>query len=128
MAKYYEKLSTGVTVKPISIMLERANAIWPLAKAESILDNGCGPGPVMSRIIKDYDIPESAPLTCADFSDGMIKQVEMKKAEAVEADSQSPWSRVETMTQNAMDLQRIEDASRSHVTAGMVRTHTWTGL
>jgi ubiquinone/menaquinone biosynthesis C-methylase UbiE len=121
MAKVYEKLTTGTAVKPIRTMLEGLNDRWPFSKAEAILDNGCGPGPIMARILKDYAIPESCSLTCSDFSDGMIKAVNTKKAEAVEADSKSPWSRVETMKQDAMNLESIKDSSQSHITAGWVR-------
>lgn len=120
MAKVYEKLTTGTAIKPIGVMLERSNDIWPLSKAEGILDNGCGPGPIMSRILKDYKLPESCSLTCSDFSDGMITAVNKKKSEAIGADSKSPWSRVETVVQNAMDLDKIQDSSKSHITAGWV--------
>lgn len=101
-------------------MLERANALLPFSEASGILDNGCGPGPVMTRLLKDYKLPESCSLTCSDFSEGMIKVVEQTKADAVKEDSNSPWSRVETVVQNAMDLQSVEDSSKTHVTAGWV--------
>lgn len=120
MAKVYEKLTTGTAIKPIGKMLERSNDVWPFSKAEGILDNGCGPGPIMSRILREYKIPESASLTCSDFSDGMIDAVNKKKAEEIDADSKSPWNRVKTVVQNAMDLKDIDDSSRSHVTAGWV--------
>lgn len=121
MAKVYEKLTTGTAVKPIRTMLEGANSKWPFSKAEGILDNGCGPGPIMSRILQDYAIPQTCSLTCSDFSDGMIKAVNTKKAEAVEADSKSLWGRVEAMKQDAMNLESIKDSSQSHITAGWVR-------
>ena len=121
MAKVYEKLTAGTAVKPIGIMLEGLDKRWPFSKAEGILDNGCGPGPIMTRILKDHAIPESCSLTCSDFSGAMIETVNTKKAEAIEADSKSPWSRVETMKQDAMNLENIKDASQSHITAGLVR-------
>jgi ubiquinone/menaquinone biosynthesis C-methylase UbiE len=120
MAKVYEKLTTGTAIKPIGKMLERSNDIWPFSKADGILDNGCGPGPIMGRILKEFKIPESSSLTCSDFSDGMIEAVNKKKAGEIEADSKSPWNRVETFVQNAMDLKDIKDSSKSHVTAGWV--------
>jgi len=100
-------------------MLSRANALHPFAHATGILDNGCGPGPVMSRIIHDYghEIPSSSPLTCADFSDGMLAQVRAAKERA---GAESPWARVDVLNQNAMDLCEVADGSVSHVTAGMV--------
>ena len=101
-------------------MLERANAFLPFTEATGILDNGCGPGPVMSRVLNDYQIPESCSLTCSDFSEGMIKQVQGTKEDAVKADAKSPWSRVETVVQDAMDLKSVEDSSKTHVTAGWV--------
>ena len=106
--------------RPIGVMLDRANALLPFSEASGILDNGCGPGPVMSRLLTDYDIPASCSLTCSDFSEGMIKQVQQTKEEAIQANSESPWNRVETVVQNAMDLQSIGDSSMSHVTAGWV--------
>jgi ubiquinone/menaquinone biosynthesis C-methylase UbiE len=120
MAKVYEKLTTGTAIKPIGTMLERSNDVWPFSKAEGILDNGCGPGPIMSRILKDYKIPDSAALTCSDFSEGMINAVEKKKASEIEEDGKSPWNRVETVVQNAMDLDKIQSSSKSHITAGWV--------
>lgn len=74
----------------------------------------------MSRLLKDYKVPDTASLTCSDFSDGMVNAVEKKKSEEVAADNKSPWSRVETMVQNAMDLDKIKDSSKSHITAGWV--------
>ena len=54
----------------------------------------------------------------------MINQVKKTKEENVKADPNSPWKRVETVVQNAMDLQSVEDSSKSHVTAGWVQyTH-----
>lgn len=94
--------------------------LLPFAEASGVLDNGCGPGPVMTRLLEEYQIPDAASLTCSDFSEGMIKQVEGIREGAVQSDSQSPWSRVETIVQDAMDLKSIGDASKSHVMAGWV--------
>ncbi|KAK3639970.1 hypothetical protein LTR56_012144 [Elasticomyces elasticus] len=119
LAAEYVKISHQTTIPPIGLMLERANALYPLSKATAILDNGCGPGPVMERLIKDYgnQIPADCELTCSDFSDGMLEQVQGQKDRA---DSDSPWKRVNTKIQNAMDLTDIPDGSQTHVTAGMV--------
>ena len=100
-------------------MLSRADALWPFSEASGILDNGCGPGPVMSRLIEDYGsvIPKSCTLTCADFSEPMIEVV-VGNRERASADS--VWKRVEAKVQNAMDLSEVEDGSQSHITAGWV--------
>ena len=109
------------SLKPIEVMLERANALSPFSEATGILDNGCGPGPVMSRLIQDYgqQIPETCELMCADFSEGMIKQVQQTR-ESAENQGNTVWPRVSTEIMNAMDLSSIASDSKSHVTAGMV--------
>lgn len=122
LGKTYKQLTVGTSHRPIGVLLERANALLPLSEATSILDNGCGPGPIMSRIIQDYQLPQSCKLICSDFSEGMVQQVRNTKEEKVKEDASSAWSRVETMVQNAMDLKDIPSASQSHVTAG------WVGL
>jgi len=75
----YMKISYGTTLKPIGLMLERATALLPSSKATGILDDGCGPGPIMARIVKDYglNIPEDCTLLRTDFSEAMLKQVEV---------------------------------------------------
>jgi ubiquinone/menaquinone biosynthesis C-methylase UbiE len=121
MAEVYKKLTVDVSIRPINFMLEKANDLLPFSEATGILDNGCGPGPVISRLLKNYKIPESCPITCSDFSEGMINQVKQSKEENVKADANSPWNRVEAVVQNAMDLKSVKDSSRSHVTAGWVQ-------
>ena len=115
-------MSQGVSVRPIGKMLELSNAFLPWSEATGILDNGCGPGPVISRIINDYGskIPKSASIDCSDFSPPMIDQMKETKATEIQTDPDSPWSRVNIHVQNAMDLQSIADGSKSHVTAGFV--------
>lgn len=76
----------------------------------------------MTRIIQDYQLPTDCKLTCSDFSEGMVQQVRNTKEESVKEDANSPWSRVEPMVHNAMDLNGIPDGSQSHVTAGWVRS------
>lgn len=120
LAGEYQKLTADVASRPIGTLLQRADSLLPFSKATGILDNGCGPGPVMSRLLRDYQVPASASLTCSDFSAPMIEKVEEVKAAAIEENSSSAWSRVETVVQNAMDLQSIQDSSVSHVTAGWV--------
>ncbi|CAJ2500944.1 Uu.00g037970.m01.CDS01 [Anthostomella pinea] len=130
LANDYAKITAQVALAPIGLMLSRANALHPLSAATGILDNGCGPGPVMSRIIKDYGsvIPGTCSLTCSDFSEGMIGAVKKIKAEKEEESKEGSsatataalWKRVGCKVQNAMDLNGIGDGSQSHVTAGMV--------
>ncbi|KAK3709686.1 hypothetical protein LTR37_010713 [Vermiconidia calcicola] len=120
MAKAYNKITVETSHTPIEKMLERSNALLPLSEATGILDNGCGPGPIMSRLLDGYKVPDSCSLTCSDFSEGMVDQVRQAKEAAVKEDSESPWSRVQLMRQDAMDLQNVEDESKSHVTAGWV--------
>lgn len=50
MAKLYQKLTVEVASRPITKMLELANARVPFAKATGIHDNGTGPGAVRSPI------------------------------------------------------------------------------
>lgn len=119
MAKIYKRLTTDVSHRPIDRMLERANALLPFSEATGILDNGCGPGPIMSRLLHDYEIPESCSLICADFSEGMVNSVREQRDEKVKEGNQA-WKRLEMLVQDATDLKDIESSSKSHVTAGWV--------
>lgn len=121
VADDYARLTSETSNRPIGTMLERADVLLPFSNATGILDNGCGPGPVMSRLLKDYQIPESCSLTCSDFSEAMVNKVEEIKVKSVQENGKSNWKRVQTVVQNAMDLQSIQDSSMSHVTAGWVR-------
>ncbi len=124
MAKLYKSMAYGTSEKPSAALLKAADTFLPFSEATGILDNGCGPGPIMTRILDGYKIPQSCQLTCSDFSEGMISQVRQHKEETVKADSNSPWSRVESIVQDATNLKDIADDSQSHVTAGFVRTFT----
>lgn len=44
LAKEYFNIAKGPTVGPTKTLLEMADARYPFSTAESILDNGCGPG------------------------------------------------------------------------------------
>lgn len=122
MARVYKKLTVGVAQKPITTLLEQTNKMLPFSEATAIHDNGCGPGPIISRLIQDYgsDIPKDCVLTCSDFSAPMIEQVKQTKEEEMRANPNSLWSRVDAQVLNAMDLGGIPDASKSHMTAGWV--------
>lgn len=101
-------------------MLERVNGLLPFSEATGILDNGCGPGTIMKRLVEDYNVPESCSLTPADFSEGMVTRTREQKEAKVKENSSSPWQRVETIVQDATNLDMIEDSSKSHITAGWV--------
>lgn len=79
---------------------------------------------MISRLISTYghEIPSSASLLAADFSEGMIKQVEALKREATSAGGNDSdiWTRVETRVLDATDMQSVPDALQSHVLAGWV--------
>ena len=125
MAAEYKKFSSGPGTQAIKVMIERTNAILPFSRATGILDNGCGPGPITSAIIKEFgdEIPADCEFLAADFSEGMIKQVEGSKKEALESEGKENaqiWSRVQTQVLDATDLQGVADASKSHVLAGWV--------
>ncbi|KAI5370718.1 Putative methyltransferase type 11, S-adenosyl-L-methionine-dependent methyltransferase [Septoria linicola] len=122
VAKIYKQLTVSVSNRPIEAMLDKANALLPFSEATGIHDSGCGPGPVLSRLISKYgaQLPQDCTLSASDFSSGMIEQMEQVKKEEADRDPSSPWSRVETSVLDAMDLKGIEDGSKSHVTAGWV--------
>lgn len=121
MAAEYKKFAAGPSTNAIKTILERANATLPFSQATGILDNGCGPGPIISALLDKYgtEIPKDCTLMAADFSEGMVKQVEASKASAI-ADDKPGWDRLQTKVLNAMDMQGVPDASQSHITAGWV--------
>lgn len=120
MAKVYQRLTFQTSYGPIGKMLERANALLPFSEATGILDNGCGPGPIMNRVLDEYKIPDSCSLTCADFSEGMVNRVREQKDEKVKENGASVWKRLEAVVQDATDLKDIKSSSKSHLTAGWV--------
>jgi hypothetical protein len=121
-------MTGGLNVKPITVMLECLNSRFPLATGTGILDDGCGPGPIMSRIIDEFgsSLPESCTLTCSDFAPAMVEQVEEAKDRKISDDADSLWNRVGTEVLDSMDLHSIDDDSLSHVAAGWVSGQTQT--
>ncbi|KAF2209323.1 hypothetical protein CERZMDRAFT_100525 [Cercospora zeae-maydis SCOH1-5] len=119
MAKIYKKLTAEISSRPIGVMLEKTNALLPFSEANGIHDNGCGPGPVISRIIADYGavLPQSCDLSASDFAEAMLAQVRHTKKEQIDRNPETPWARVDVSLLDAMDLQGISDGSKSHVTA-----------
>ncbi|KAI0836428.1 S-adenosyl-L-methionine-dependent methyltransferase [Hypoxylon sp. FL0890] len=121
-AETYEKSSKTATTKPTDILLERLNIRFPFAQASGILDDGCGPGSCMSRLIKTYgqDISPSCTLICSDWAPSMIQQVNNAKDQSLGLLPDSAWSRVDARVLDAMDLNSVADESLSHVMAGWV--------
>lgn len=122
MGKAFERMTAEAAEPPTTRMLERANAIWPFSTAAGILDDGSGPGQIMSQLLKAHgsDLPADCELQCTDISDGVIQQVLQKKADAVREDAESVWQRVQCSMQDAMDLKDVASESQSHVLAGFV--------
>jgi SAM-dependent methyltransferase len=122
MASIYKRLTEGTTTKPISVMLDRMNTLFPFSQATGIYDNGCGPGPVLSRIIGEFGevIPSEAKIAASDFSEGMVEQVLAIRAEEMEGGRGKLWGRVDVQVRDAMGLEGVEDGSWSHVSAGFV--------
>ncbi|KAI1759409.1 S-adenosyl-L-methionine-dependent methyltransferase [Hypoxylon sp. FL1150] len=121
-ADSYKDMTSDLNVKPIGVMLEGLNARVPFSRTAGVLDDGCGPGPIMARIIEEFgpSIPKSATLVCSDFSSGMVDQANNTKRLAIEANADSLWNQVRTEVLDAMDLKSIEENSLSHVAAGWV--------
>jgi ubiquinone/menaquinone biosynthesis C-methylase UbiE len=121
LAKEYKGMASGPNAQVNKVMFERLNTALPFSQATAILDNGCGPGPVISGLIAAHakDIPESTPFLAADFGEAMIEQVLESKKQGMEA-GDNTWERVETRVLNAMDMQGVPDSSHSHITAGFV--------
>lgn len=114
-------MTDGPSARPVQILLERANALHPFSKASGVLDNGCGPGVLMTGVLKTHgaSLPPACRLLCSDFSDGMIQQVQATKSAAIKA-GDSLWPRVGTLVSNAMDMAAVPSAAYSHVLAGWV--------
>lgn len=110
-------------MKPISVMLEGLNSRYPLVTATGILDDGCGPGPIMTRILSEFGshIPSDCKLICSDFAPAMVEQVQEAKMRLVLEDPESIWDRVETDVLDCMSLASVGDGQMSHVAAGWVR-------
>nr|OQO21681.1 hypothetical protein B0A51_10555 [Rachicladosporium sp. CCFEE 5018] len=121
IARNYKRFSTGPSTQATKSLLASVDTFLPFSHATGILDNGCGPGPIISAIIETHgaEIPESTTLLAADFSQGMVDEVNATKARGIEASNET-WKRVGTKILNAMDMQGIPDGSQSHVTAGWV--------
>ena len=91
------------------------------------MDNGCGPGTVMARLIDEYgaSLPPTCSLICADYAPAMVNQVAKTAKTEVEHDPGSIWARVDARVLDALDLNSIADSSHSHVAAGLVSAYTF---
>ncbi|KAH8819907.1 S-adenosyl-L-methionine-dependent methyltransferase [Xylogone sp. PMI_703] len=121
-AETYKRITEGTSRKPVQAMLESLNTIRPFKDAVGILDNGCGPGTIMSQLIKEYgtNISSSCSLTCSDYAPAMIEQVRKTQSEAVSQDPATIWNRVQGKVLDSLDLEGIDDGSQSHVAAGLL--------
>ncbi|KAB8227682.1 class I SAM-dependent methyltransferase [Aspergillus alliaceus] len=119
-ASSYKSMTGGLNVKPITVMLECLNSRFPLASATGILDDGCGPGPIMTRIIDEFGkhLPAECTLACSDFAPAMVDQVQEAKRRFVADEPGSVWGRVRTEVLDCMDLATVGDGEMSHVAAG----------
>ncbi|CAO1633457.1 unnamed protein product [Sympodiomycopsis kandeliae] len=126
LAEEYEEVASGPSTISIKLLVERTNALLPYSRATGVIDNGCGPGPVISRLIQEHghDIPETCSLLAADFSKGMVAQVEERKKKAATTAAEGAmgevWARVRAQVLDATDLSAVPDSSQSHVLAGWV--------
>lgn len=121
MAQEYIAFSSSASVAPSIALVNRANEAFPFSRATSILDNGCGPGPVITKILSSHGsrIPDTATLRACDFSEGMVN-VLRKTQESKIALGDVVWKRLETSIADAHTLEGIEDSSMSHVVAGFL--------
>lgn len=121
MAQDYTAFTAAASVKTSEALVSRANKALPFSAATSILDNGCGPGPVIIKVIADYgsQILDSASLRACDFSEGMVKVLD-KTREANIAEGHEIWQRLQTGTADAHTLDGIEDGTMSHVIGGFL--------
>ncbi|KAL2167842.1 hypothetical protein VTG60DRAFT_709 [Thermothelomyces hinnuleus] len=118
-AETYKQITESTNIKPVGAILDRLNALWPFKDATGFLDNGCGPGTIMARLIDVYgtSLPPSCSLLCTDYSPAMIKQVAAAREKQEPA---SIWARVDARVLDALDLKGIGDNSLSHVAAGLL--------
>ncbi|CAI6334450.1 unnamed protein product [Periconia digitata] len=111
----------GPTIILNEVLLDKINEISPFGAANAILDNGCGVGQVLGRLIEKYgqNIPSGARLVAADLSEGMIEVVQQRKEKEV-AKGNNLWQRVEVKMWDAESLYGVPDGSFSHVSAGLL--------
>nr|A0A411KUP5.1 RecName: Full=Methyltransferase ucsB; AltName: Full=UCS1025A pyrrolizidinone biosynthesis cluster protein B [Acremonium sp.]QBC88146.1 UcsB [Acremonium sp.] len=121
-AESYKRIAEVAVMKPVQALLQCLDDRLPLSGAVGILDNGSGPGIIMSSLIERYgpQLPPDCVLTCVDYAPAMIDQVDKARIKAVEEDADSAWGRVEGKVLDALDLHSIADESQSHIAAGLL--------
>lgn len=121
MAQDYTAFTAAAMVKPSQALVSRANKALAFSAATAILDNGCGPGPVMTKIIADHgsEVPDTTILRACDFSDGMVGVLN-KTRESNIAGGHKIWKRLRASTADAHTLDGMADASMSHVVGGFL--------
>lgn len=94
MAEAYQRMTAATNQATVGHMLSSAEKVWPFHTAVGIVDEGCGPGPIMDLILSEYGrkIPLDCKLMCTDFSDGIVAWVERRKQEFVTEDNESAWA------------------------------------
>jgi len=71
----------GPTVKVCQDLITALDAAVSLSSATAVLDNGCGVGQVIGRLINDFgaSIQNTTRLVASDISDGMIGELERRR-------------------------------------------------
>ena len=113
-AKDYQMPHKGFAMTIVKDVISSLSAIRPFSSEyTSFLDDGCGTGNLIAHLIDSHgqELPPSARLIAADFSSGMIDRVSKLKA----AEANPVWQKVETLVQDAMNLNDIADAEITHV-------------
>lgn len=117
LAKVYFNLTQGPTVPPTKVLLEKADEYSQFKSASSILDNGCGPGPVTNMLFNSYgdQIASTTKLLAADFSPAMIEQTQGLRTKQIDAQDKTAhlWERLDTRVLDAQVLEGVADESFS---------------
>ncbi|KAH8674204.1 S-adenosyl-L-methionine-dependent methyltransferase [Xylariales sp. PMI_506] len=106
----------------IGKLFNLAEPLRSISTATAILDDGCGTGNVMSRLIREYadKLPTGVRLIASDYSKGMVDYVRKRKEQPENA-SNPFWQRLETYVLDVQDLSpAIAPASLSHVFSNLV--------
>lgn len=121
ISKSYLRMVGETTIAAAKVLLRSANELLPFSRATYILDNGCGPGPVMSQLLSEYgaQIDQSCKLQATDFSPAMMNQVQACKDHQMEPGN-AIWQRLQLSVQDAQAMEGISDNSVSHVVSGFL--------
>ena len=103
-------------------MIARMDELFPWSQATGILDNGCGPGGIITHVLDTYgdQIPANASISAGDYSQPMLDVVAEKQTAKIKH-GHDIWQRLELKHIDAHQLTSgIPPNSLSHVTAGHV--------